>query len=553
VYRYNTTDQRIVDERVAQFRDQVRRRLSGALSEDEFRPLRLMNGLYSQRHAYMLRVAIPYGLLGTHQVRMLAHIAREFDKGFGHFTTRQNIQFNWPELERVPDILALLATVQMHAIQTSGNCIRNISADHLAGVAQDEVVDPRPYCEIMRQWSTFHPEFSYLPRKFKQAFTGATTDRAAIKFHDIGYRVLKNDAGEVGFAVWVGGGMGRTPVIGELLHPFLPERDLLSYTESILRVYNEQGDRKDKYKARIKILVRRLGIAEFRRLVDADWQASNTGELDLTPERVAAMAAHFTAPKYDPEAAAWTPGVTEKAQSDSEFAAWLAHNVAPHQVPGYHAVIVSLKAKDAAPGDATDAQLDAVADIADAHCFGEVRVLHTQNLLLAHVSSRDLYAVWQRLRLVKLATPNVGTLTDQICCPGMDFCSLANAHSIPVAAEISEAFDDLDHLFDLGEIKLKMSGCINACGHHHVGHIGILGIDKRGEDYYQVVLGGAEGDDASIGKIIGPAFTRQDVVPAIGRVLEAYVEQRTEGERFLDTVRRVGIEPFKERAYARAH
>ncbi|MCA9526639.1 MAG: nitrite/sulfite reductase, partial [Myxococcales bacterium] len=468
----------------------------------------------------------------------------------GHFTTRQNIQYNWPELEAVPDILACLAQVQMHAIQTSGNCVRNISADHLAGVARDEAVDPRPYCEIMRQWSTFHPEFSYLPRKFKLAFTGATTDRAAIKLHDIGYRALRSPEGEVGFQVWVGGGMGRTPVVGELLHPFLPERDLLSFTESILRVYNELGDRKDKYKARIKILVRRLGVAEFRRLVDEDHAATQTPELVLTPERVAAMAAHFAPPAFDPEAPAHDALVDEKASEDAAFRAWLGHNVAPHKVPGYHAVIVSLKAPDVPPGDVTDAQLEALADIADDHAFGEVRSLHTQNLLLASVASRDLYAVWQRLRLVKLATPNVDTLTDQICCPGFDFCSLANAASIPVAQEIAEAFDDLDHLYDLGEIKLKISGCINACGHHHVGHIGILGIDKRGADFYQVMLGGAEGDDASLGRILGPAFAREAVVPAIGRILAAYVDLRADGERFLDTVRRLGLQPFKERAYA---
>ncbi|MEZ4474843.1 MAG: nitrite/sulfite reductase [bacterium] len=549
MYRYNALDQRIVDERVAQFRDQGRRRLSGELSEDEFRPLRLMNGLYHQRHAYMLRVAIPYGLLSTAQVRMLAHIARTFDRGYGHFTTRQNIQFNWPELPAVPDVLGCLAAVQMHAIQTSGNCVRNISADHLAGVARDEVVDPRPYCEIMRQWSTFHPEFSYLPRKFKLAFTGATTDRAAIKLHDIGYRVRRNDAGEVGFEVWVGGGMGRTPVVGELLHPFLPERDLLSFTESALRVYNELGDRKDKYKARIKILVRRLGVAEFRRLVDADWSATRTPDLDLLPGQVAAMAAHFAPPAWDPWAAEGDVLLAEKARTDRGFRDWLAHNVAAHKAPGYHAVVVSLKAPDAPPGDVTDAQLEALADIADDHAFGEIRSLHTQNLLLPSVASADLFAVWQRLRLVKLATPNVDTLTDQICCPGFDFCSLANAASIPVAAEIAEAFDDLDHLYDLGEIKLKISGCINACGHHHVGHIGILGIDKRGADFYQVMLGGAEGDDASLGRILGPAFARDEVVPAIGRILDAYVDLRGEGERFLDTVRRLGLAPFKERAY----
>ncbi|MGK0360296.1 MAG: sulfite reductase (NADPH) hemoprotein beta-component [Bradymonadia bacterium] len=549
MYEYDARDTQVVQERVDQFRDQVRRRLSDELTEDEFRPLRLMNGLYNQRHAYMLRVAIPYGLLNAKQVRMLGHIARTYDRDYGHFTTRQNIQFNWPELEDVPDILQHLADVEMHAIQTSGNCVRNISADHLAGVARDEVADPRPYCEIMRQWSSFHPEFSYLPRKFKLAFTGATADRAAIRFHDIGYRLLKNDAGELGFEVIVGGGMGRTPIIGAVICDFLPERDLLSYTESILRVYNRMGNRENKYKARIKILVKTLGIDEFRRLVDADWAEARDPELELTPEKVAHFTTFFAPPAYDLGAADYAAELAAKAKADLQFERWMATNVLPHKQPGYHAVVVSVKAADAAPGDATGAQLDGLADIADAHAFGELRVLHTQNALFAHVSSADLYKVWQRLRILKLATPNIDLLTDQICCPGLDFCSLANAGSLNVAQDINDAFDDLDYLYDLGELKLKMSGCINACGHHHVGHIGILGISKRGEEYYQIMLGGSETDDASLGRILGRAVPQAEVVPVLKAVIDVFVEGRQDGERFLDMVRRVGFTPFKERAY----
>ena len=549
MYEYNARDTQIVQERVNQFRDQVRRRLSGALSEDEFRPLRLMNGLYYQRHAYMLRVAIPYGLLNSGQVRTLAHIARTYDRDYGHLTTRQNMQFNWPELEDVPDILQHLADVSMHAIQTSGNCVRNISADHLAGVARDEVADPRPYCELMRQWSTFHPEFSYLPRKFKLAFTGATADRAAIRFHDIGYRLLKNDAGELGFEVIVGGGMGRTPVIGTVIRAFLPERDLLSYTESILRVYNRLGNRENKFKARIKILVRTLGIEEFRRLVDADWAEARDPALDLTPEKIARFAAYFTPPAYDQSAADHDAALAAKSKVDLQFERWMKTNVLPHKQPGYHAVVVSVKAPDAAPGDVTGAQMDGLADIADDHNFGELRVLHTQNALFSDVSSADLYAVWQRLRILKLATANIDLLTDQIACPGLDFCSLANAGSLNIAQDINDAFDDLDYLYDLGELKLKISGCINACGHHHVGHIGILGINKRGEEFYQIMLGGSETDDASLGRIIGRAVPQAEVVPVLKAVIDVYVEGRQEGERFLDMVRRVGYTPFKERAY----
>ena len=553
MYVYNDVDQRIVDERVDQFRDQVRRRLADELTEDEFRPLRLMNGLYLQRHAYMLRVAIPYGLLSTRQMRALAHIARTWDKGYGHFTTRQNIQYNWPELENVPDILAALAAVEMHAIQTSGNCVRNISADHLAGIAGDEVVDPRPYCELMRQWSTFHPEFSYLPRKFKLAFTGSPDDRAAVRFHDIGYRAVRNAAGEVGFVVYVGGGLGRTPVIGEVIYDFVPEVDLLRVTESILRIYNLEGDRENKYKARIKILVRRLGVEEFRNRVDADLAAHHDPSMDLSPAAVATMTAFFAPHHYDPDAPDADAALAAQTKADRGFEQWRRKNTVPHKVPGYHGVILSLKVPGIAPGDATDDQMEAVAALADEVSFGEVRVLHTQNLLLADVPSDRLYETWQTLKLVRLAEPNVGTLTDAICCPGLDFCSLANASSIPVVHQIADAFSDYDELYDLGEIKLKVSGCINACGHHHIGHIGILGIDRRGEEYYQISMGGSEGEDAALGDIIGRAVPKADVADVMRKLLAVYVEERSGAEeRLLDTYRRVGLKPFQERVYGPA-
>ncbi len=550
MYRYTPTDQRVVDERVEQFRDQVRRRLSGELSEDEFRPLRLMNGLYLQRHAYMLRVAIPYGLMSSDQLRRLAHIARTYDKGYGHFTTRQNIQYNWPELEAVPEILSDLAEVEMHAIQTSGNCIRNITCDHLAGVADDEVVDPRPYCELMRQWSTFHPEFSYLPRKFKLAFTGASTDRAAIRFHDIGLQAVLNDAGEVGFKVFVGGGLGRTPVIAEVLRDFVPAEDLLGYTESILRVYNLEGDRENKYKARIKILVRRLGIEAFAEKVEADFAATYGDHLRLTPERIDEMAAFFR-PRplaaVDPAAEA---ALAQATAASPAFAHWRRQNTVSHKYAGYHGVIISLKAPGIAPGDITAAQMDGVAALADEVSGAEIRALHSQNLLLADVPSDRLFETWEVLRTLRLATANVGTLTDAICCPGLDFCSLANATSIPLVHELNERFNDLDRLYALGHVTLKISGCINACGHHHVGHIGILGIDRRGEEYYQIMLGGSESDDAALGEFIGRAFPRADIVPAIERLLTVYVKVRTSPEeRFIDTYRRVGVAPFKEGTY----
>ena len=549
MYRYSELDKTIVRERVAQFRGQVERRLRGELTEDQFRPLRLMNGLYLQLHAYMLRVAIPYGLLSSKQLRMLAHIAEKYDRGYGHFTTRQNIQYNWPRLDQVPDILSDLADVEMHAIQTSGNCIRNISADHFAGVIADEIEDPRPYAEIMRQWSTFHPEVSYLPRKFKMAFTGAANDRAAVLFHDIGYRIVKNDKGEIGFAVYAGGGMGRTPMIGKLVRDFVEKKHLLTYTEAIMRVYNEFGRRDHLFKSRIKILVHELGLEEFRRRVEEEWSYTKESALVLTDAEIERVRSHFTPPPYE----TITEPVTdfESAKLDNKaFANWVAHNTHDHKVPGYRIVTISLKKLGIAPGDITDAQMRAVADLADEYSFGEIRATHEQNLVLADVRKADLFSLWKKLEAQGLASPNIGTLQDIICCPGLDYCSLANARSIPVALELAEHFDRLDYLYDLGEMKIKMSGCINACGHHHVGHIGILGVDKKGEEYYQITVGGSAADDAAIGQILGPAFSRDTVVAAVERLLKYYVEVRHEGERFLDTLRRVGVKPFKERVYA---
>ncbi len=552
MYQYNALDQQIVDERVRQFRDQVQRRLSGKLTEDEFRPLRLMNGLYMQRHAYMLRVAIPYGLLSSRQLRMLGHIAERFDRGFGHFTTRQNIQYNWPELEDVPDILAALASVEMHAIQTSGNCIRNITADPLAGIAADEIEDPRPYCELMRQYSTFHPEFSYLPRKFKIAMTGATHDRAAVAFHDIGVRLVKNEAGEIGCQVIVGGGLGRTPVIGEVIHPFLEKKHLLSYIEAIMRVYNLHGNRDNKFKARIKILVRELGIEEFRRQVEEEWAHFRDGSMQVPDEEIARLKSFFPSPPHEADAAE-DRSFEAHAAENKAFARWLKHNVSAHKVPGYNVVSISLKIPGVPPGDITDQQMIALADLADQYSFGMISATHEQNLVLQDVKHADLFALWKALEPLKLAWPNIGTLTDQICCPGLDYCSLANASSIPIAEAVAQRFEDLDYLYDLGELKLKMSGCINACGHHHVGHIGILGIDKRGEEFYQIMLGGSASDDASLGQWLGPAIARDAIVDAVARLLETYVECREEGERFLETYRRLGPEPFKEKVYAKDH
>ena len=549
MYQYDHYDEAIVRERVEQFRDQVARRMDGSLTEDEFRILRLMNGLYLQRHAYMLRVAIPYGLLSSEQLRKLAYIARRYDKDYGHITTRQNIQYNWPKLEEVPDLLSDLADVQMHAIQTSGNCIRNISADHFAGIAADEIEDPRPYCEILRQWSTFHPEFSFLPRKFKIAVTGATKDRAAVAFHDIGLRLVEGPEGEVGFQVIVGGGMGRTPIIGKVIREFLPKRDLLSYCEAILRVYNLHGNRKNKYKARIKILVKSLGAEAFAEEVEQEWEHIRATALELTQEEIDRVRSYFPEPTRDVQASQDT-SYEQVAASNTSFARWLKHNTHEHKTPGYRAVFVSLKHPEVPPGDITADQMDVVAQLADTFSLGRIRTTHDQNLVLSDVRQGDLVALWQALAEHNLAVPNIGTLGDMICCPGLDYCALANASSIGVARDIYKRFDDIDYLYDLGELKLKMSGCINSCGHHHVGHIGILGIDKRGEQFYQLMLGGSAEDDASIGKWLGPAIAREDITEALARTLEVYVEQREDGERFLDTYRRIGPDSFKERVYA---
>ena len=551
MYKYDNYDQTIVDERVAQFRDQTRRFLAGELTEDEFRPLRLMNGLYIQRHAPMLRVAIPYGLLSTQQMRMLAHIARKYDKGYGHFSTRQNIQYNWPKLETAPDILADLASVEMHAIQTSGNCIRNISSDHFAGIAEDELEDPRPYCEILRQWSTFHPEFSYLPRKFKIAVIGASHDRAAVQVHDIGLYLVKNDQGETGFRVLVGGGQGRTPYIGAFIREYLEKQHLLSYMEAVLRVYNRYGRRDNMFKARIKILVYTLGPEKFAHLVEEEWEKiKDTPSLLLDQNEIDRLSAYFTSPDFDKTADQDT-SFPEKLAADKAFATWAGRNVKRHKVPGYRAVIISLKAPANPPGDATDEQMDFIADMADQYSYNEIVVTHDQNLVLPHVKQVDLYAVWQKLKSKDLATPNIGLLTDMICCPGLDFCSLANAGSIPIARQINEKFNDLDYLHDIGEIKIKMSGCMNACGHHHVGHIGILGVDKKGVEFYQITLGGSAENDAAIGDRLGPGIKKEKVADTIGKILDVYLEQRIENERFLDTYRRIGMVPFKQHVYAK--
>ncbi|KGK40917.1 sulfite reductase [Nitrincola sp. A-D6] len=552
MYQYNNVDQQIVDERVEQFRDQTRRYLAGDLSDDEFLALRLMNGLYIQRQAPMLRVAIPYGLMSSPQLRKLAHIARTYDRGYGHFTTRTNIQFNWPKLEEVPDILAELAKAQMHAIQTSGNCIRNTTTDHFAGVNADELEDPRPWCEIIRQWSTLHPEFAYLPRKFKIAVTGSKEDRAASQVHDIGLHLVSNAQGEVGFEVLVGGGLGRTPVIGKVIREFLPKADLLSYLDAILRVYNLKGRRDNKYKARIKILVESLGIDAFRELVEAEWQHARDTELTLTQQEIDRVKAFFVPHPYEslPDSCA---DLDAKLAADTDFRVWYERNTRAHKVSGYRSVVVSLKPLLGAPGDITDLQMDVVADLAEQYSFAEIRSTHDQNLVLAEVRKADLYPVWQTLAEHNLARANINTLTDMIVCPGFDFCALANAKTLNIADAINTEFEDLDYLYDLGDIQLNMSGCINACGHHHVGHIGILGVDKKGEDWYQITLGGSGREDASLGKVLGKAVAADEVPAVLRKILETYVEQRNDEERFLDTVRRVGVAPFKEKVYAVAH
>ncbi|HFE37454.1 MAG TPA: nitrite/sulfite reductase, partial [Gammaproteobacteria bacterium] len=515
------------------------------------RSLRLMNGLYVQTHAPMLRIAVPYGLMSAKQMHMLAHIANKYDKGYGHFTTRQNIQFNWPKLETVPDILAELATVQMHAIQTSGNCIRNVSADHLAGVAEDEIEDPRPYCEIIRQWSTFHPEFAYLPRKFKFAITGSANDRAATQVHDIGLHLIRNTDGEIGFEVLVGGGLGRTPVLGKVIKPFLPKKHLLSYIEAILRVYNQMGRRDNMYKARIKILVQALGIEKFRALVETEWQAiRETSRVDMTLDQkeIDRVTAFFQPHNYQASAAA-DDRFQQHLNKNASFKTWVKYNTKKHKQPGYRVVFVSLKDPKIPPGDITAAQMTLIANLSVQYSFGEIRSTHDQNLILADVKQADLFDLWQQLRANNLATPNIGMLTDMICCPGLDFCALANARSITVADQINQRFDDMDYLYDLGELKLKISGCMNACGHHHVGHIGLLGVDKKGEEWYQITLGGSAEEDASIGQVIGRSVPIDDVADAVSTILSVYVENRLPGESFLATYRRIGKQPFKACLY----
>jgi len=545
MYQYDQLDQAFVDQRVSEFRDQTRRFLAGELSEDEFKGLRLRNGLYIQRHAPMLRIAIPYGLLASRQLRKLGEIARRYDRSFGHFTTRQNLQLNWPKLEDVPDILEHLASVQMHAIQTSGNCIRNVTADHLAGIAEDEVDDPRPYCEIIRQWANLHPEFTYLPRKFKIAVTGSPADRAASEVHDVGLHLRRDEHGNIGFQVLVGGGLGRTPIIGQVIREFLPLPDLLSYLDAILRVYNRYGRRDNIHKARIKILVKAVGIARFREQVEADWHAGRDVAPVLEASQVERVRSFFRPPAYES-----LQNIDAAAGREPEFQAWYRYNTRPHKVAGYRAAFVCLKAHGQNPGDMSSGQMEAVAALADRVSFGLIRVTHSQNLLLGDVRQSDLYGVWQELRRLGLAMPNIGTLTDMIACPGLDFCSLANAGTLNVAKQIQEQFDDLDYLYDLGDIEIKMSGCMNACGHHHVGHIGILGVDKHGEEWYQITLGGSVNGFTALGEVIGPSVPQAEVASTIERIVEVYRAEREDGERFIETFRRIGLKPFKERAYA---
>ncbi len=553
MYVYDEYDQKIIDERVAQYRDQTQRFLFGKLTEAEFRPLRLQNGLYVQRLAPMLRIAVPYGLMNSVQLRKLAEISRTYDKGYAHISTRQNVQLNWPRLADVPEILAELATVQMHAIQTSGNCIRNTTTDQFAGVACDELEDPRPYCEIIRQWSTLHPEFAYLPRKFKIAVCGSTQDRAAIHHHDIGIELLANDQGEIGLKILVGGGLGRTPAIGSVVCEWLEKKHLLTYLEAILRVYNKHGRRDNKYKARIKILVKAMGVDAFRNAVEQEWKAVRNGPSTLTDEELMRAQAFFDAPDYEVlDGAVASSTLAAQCARDPIFDNWVKRNTEAHRVPGYRIVTISLKATGFAPGDVTAEQLELLADLSDRYAFGEIRSTHQQNLVLGDVQTSCLYALWQQLQAAGLATPNIGYLTDIICCPGGDYCSLANAKSLPVAEAIQQRFDDLDYVYDLGPLELNISGCMNACGHHHIGHIGILGVDKKGQEFYQVCLGGSQSKEASIGNILGPSFKQEDMPDVIDKILSTYVTLREDEESFLDTYRRVGIDPFKERVYVKA-
>jgi len=554
MYKYDAIDQTLVDQRVAQFRDQVSRRLNGSLAEEEFRPLRLQNGLYLQRHAYMLRVAIPYGLLNSKQLRTLAFIADKYDRGYGHFTTRQNIQYNWVTLEETPDILAALAKVEMHAIQTSGNCIRNITSDAFAGVAADEYVDPRPVCELLRQWSTLHPEFAHLPRKFKFAINGAREDRTVLLCHDVGIELKKNSAGELLANIYAGGGMGRTPILGSLIKEDLPWQLLPSYLTALLRVYNRFGRRDNLYKARIKILVKALGPNEFARQVEGEWAHIANGDDNFTEVEWERVAKHFSKPAYKTLNTLSIDSLIDSVPASEKvaFARWYERNVRAHQVPGYASVVLSLKHHGIAPGDASAAQMNAIADLADQYSFGELRVTHEQNLVLADVEQNQLFALWQEAKKQKVALPNIGLLTDIIACPGGDFCSLANAKSLPIAKLIQERFDDLDYLHDLGDISLNISGCINSCGHHHVGNIGILGVDKDGEEWYQITLGGEQGNDAAIGKVIGPSFYADEIPDVMTSIINTYIEQRSHDESFIETYRRLGIRPFKEAAYRNA-
>jgi sulfite reductase (NADPH) hemoprotein beta-component len=549
-YRYDDFDRTLLQERIEQFRDQVRRRLSGELTEEQFKPLRLTNGLYLQLHAYMLRIAIPYGTLSTRQLRKLAEISRKYDRGYGHFTTRQNLQLNWIKLEDAPDAVAALAEVDMHAIQTSGNVIRNTTADHFAGAAADEIEDPRIWCEMIRQWSTLHPEFSFLPRKFKIAVTGSPNDRAAVRVHDVGLRLWRNPEGQVGFEVIIGGGLGRTPIIGKTIRAFLPKEELLAYLESVLRVYNRYGRRDNIYKARIKILVHEIGVEKMREEVEAEYAATKDSALKLDPQTIEAIASQFAPPPL-PHRSAVVGAVEALKIEDRDFALWLKSNTAPHRMAGYRIVTASLKPAGAPPGDASAAQMEGVADIADTYSWGEVRVSHEQNLVLPYVAIEDLPAVYAALSKLGFAEANVGKITDIIACPGLDYCALANARSIPVAQRISNHFSNLARQHDIGDLKIKISGCINACGHHHVGHIGILGVDKNGVELYQISLGGdVDFGHTSLGDIIGPAVGADEVVEAVDALVATYLERRDGGERFVDTYRRIGAEPFKERVYA---
>ncbi len=551
MYRYDEFDATMVAERVTQFRGQVERRLSGELTEDQFKPLRLMNGLYLQLHAYMLRVAVPYGTMSSKQMRRLGEVARKYDRGYGHFTTRQNIQYNWPALVDVPDLLDDLADVEMHAIQTSGNCIRNVTSDQYAGATAEEIEDPRPYAEMIRQWSTFHPEFSFLPRKFKIAVTAADNDRAAVKVNDIGLRLYKNAKGETGFEVIVGGGLGRTPYVGHTIRKFLPKQHLLSYLEAILRVYNLEGRRDNIYKARIKILVNAEGAENFAALVEKEWAQIKDDGIDLPREEMARIHAYFAPPAFESLPAA-SARLENKRRADAGFARWLRVNTVAHKIPGYAIVNISLKPIGGIPGDISDVQMEAIADIAEKFSLDEIRATHEQNLVLPHVKKDDLFAVWSALKAADLATANIGLVSDIIACPGLDYCSLANTRSIPIAQRISERFADLEAQEDLGELKIKISGCINACGHHHVGHIGILGVDKKGEEFYQVTLGGSGAEDASLGEIAGRGLSSDQVVDAVEKLVNVYRKNRQNKERFLDTYRRVGAEPFKEALYEAA-